>query len=328
MIFLISLGLAAAFAAASRKALKKRPYVFYAAAVLISAASGAFTFSGAPDWARLYVVPVFQRGAFATALFAVVMYAGALKNGSRLIKLLMPVRGELSIFAAILVFGHNIAYGKTYFRYLFASPERLDTQTLAAAVISLALLCLLIPLTVTSFPRVRKKMKARTWKKLQRTAYAYYALVYVHVMLLTVPAARAGRSGYALTVLAYSVVFLGYAAMRIRKALRKRPFAVMFSPYAGAAFALAAVCTVAFPAASAAEPGIEPTPLAAVAADTGTRRYNDGTYTGSGEGYNGSVTVSVTIENDAVTELAVAGHSDDKAYFGDAWDAIYPAVLE
>ena len=45
-------------------------------------------------------------------------------------------------------------------------------------------------LTVTSFPQVRKKMNAVKWKKLQRTAYIFYGLIYAHILLINVPYAR------------------------------------------------------------------------------------------------------------------------------------------
>ena len=69
-----------------------------------------------------------------------------------------------------------------------------------------------------SFKKVRKKMKASTWKKIQRTAYIFYALIYVHVLTFFIPKARMGREGYFLSIVAYSVVFISYAVFRIRKA--------------------------------------------------------------------------------------------------------------
>ena len=77
----------------------------------------------------------------------------------------------------------------------------------------------MIVLTVTSFPSVRKKMQAKKWKQLQRTAYVFYGLMYVHIMLINIPYARLGPGMYVANVVIYSIVFLGYAAMRISKAI-------------------------------------------------------------------------------------------------------------
>ena len=45
------------------------------------------------------------------------------------------------------------------------------------AIISLVLIIIMLVLTVTSFQAVRKKMKAKKWKQLQRTAYVFYGFV-------------------------------------------------------------------------------------------------------------------------------------------------------
>lgn len=217
MLFIIALAAAFAFAYCCGSVLKKRPYVFYLLAAAISVTVSAVTFHGLPQFVNTYIIGLFSRGAFATALWAVVMWTGALKNGSKLIKRLMPVRGELSILAAILTLGHNIGYGKTYFVRLFTNAGSMPTNQLAASIITIVMLVIMLPLTVISFPSVRKKIKARRWKQIQRTAYLFYALIYLHVMTLFVPYAINGRSGYLLSVIVYSAVFVGYAVCRIRK---------------------------------------------------------------------------------------------------------------
>lgn len=131
----------------------------------------------------------------------------------------MKIRGELSITAAILVLCHNFTYGITYFKMLFIKPEALSATQFTAALISLVLIIIMIVLTVTSFQAVRKKMKAKKWKQLQRTAYVFYGLMYVHIMLINIPYARLGLGTYIANVVIYSIVFLGYAAMRIAKAV-------------------------------------------------------------------------------------------------------------
>ena len=47
-------------------------------------------------------------------------------------------------------------------------------------------------------------------------------------------------------------------------------------------------------------------------------KYKDGTYTGSGKGYNGDITVSVTIAGDKITAVNVVSGSDDEPYFSTA----------
>jgi uncharacterized protein with FMN-binding domain len=131
----------------------------------------------------------------------------------------MPIRGELSILAAILTLGHNVGYGKTYFVRLFTDAESMGTSQLVASVLTVAMLLIVLPLTVLSFPSVRRRLQPKRWKSIQRLAYGFYALLYVHVMVLCVPQARMGRSGYLLNVAVYSLVFIGYAVCRVKKYL-------------------------------------------------------------------------------------------------------------
>lgn len=217
MLFIIAIACAVLFVYTCGDLLKKHPYVFYAGAVIITFVVFKGNFSGLPSWVNRFVIGIFSKGAFGTALFVIVMYTGAFKNGTKLIARLMKIRGELSIFAAILVLSHNLTYGKIYFRMLFTKPEVLPVNQRIAAVISLILILIMLVLTITSFPQIRRKMKAKRWKQLQRTAYLFYGLIYIHVMLINIPFAKRGADGYFLNVFVYSAVFLGYAAMRIRK---------------------------------------------------------------------------------------------------------------
>ena len=55
-----------------------------------------------------------------------------------------------------------------------------------------------------------------------------------------------------------------------------------------------------------------------VKAEAPKSKYKDGTYTGSGKGYNGDITVSVTIAGDKITAVNVVSGSDDEPYFSTA----------
>lgn len=257
MLFIISLALAAAFAFFCRKPLKKHPYIFYICAAAVTLAVSCMNFRGLPPFINTYITGLFTRGAFATGLWCVVMWTGALPNGSRAMKAFMPVRGELSILAAVLTLGHNIGFGRTYFVRLFTEPGKMSSSQTAAAVMTIIMLAVMIPLTVMSFPAVRKKFKASVWKKIQRTAYIFYALMYIHVMLLFIPMAKMNRDGYYLSVIVYSIVFVSYAVCRIRKAFfqscrkKNREYSKKLADVlciAGFAAAAAVPCVYAVPA--------------------------------------------------------------------------------
>ena len=219
MLFIISLIIVALFIYFLKDSLKKYANIFYIGAAVISIAVFLLEFLPMHLFVKNNILGIFAKGSLGTAMFVVVMYTGALPKGNKLIAPLMKIRGELSITAAILVLCHNFTYGMTYFRMLFTKTSLLSATQLAAAVISLVLIAIMIVLTVTSFPSVRKKMQAKKWKQLQRTAYVFYGLMYVHIMLINIPYARLGLGMYVANVVIYSIVFLVYAAMRISKAI-------------------------------------------------------------------------------------------------------------
>ena len=219
MLLIISLIIVFLFIYFLKDSLKKHAGIYYIGAAVISIAVFLIGFLPMSLFLKNNILGIFAKGSLGTAMFIAVMYAGALPKGSKLIAPLMKIRGELSITAAILVLCHNFTYGITYFKMLFIKPEALSATQLTAAIISLVLIIIMIVLTVTSFQAVRKKMKAKKWKQLQRTAYVFYGLMYVHIMLINIPYARLGLGTYIANVVIYSIVFLGYAAMRIAKAV-------------------------------------------------------------------------------------------------------------
>ena len=219
MLLIISLIIVSLFIYFLKDSLKKHAGIYYIGAVVISIAVFLIGFLPMPLFLKNNILGIFAKGSLGTAMFVAVMYAGALPKGSKLIAPLMKIRGELSITAAILVLCHNFTYGITYFKMLFIKPAALSATQLTAAIISLVLIIIMLVLTVTSFQAVRKKMKAKKWKQLQRTAYVFYGLMYVHIMLINIPYARLGLGTYIANVVIYSIVFLGYAAMRIAKAV-------------------------------------------------------------------------------------------------------------
>lgn len=250
MLLIISLVLAVAFVFLCGKALKKHPNLFYIGAGIITAVLALIPFDGVPDFVNNYILALFRRGSFATAIFIIVMYTGALKNGSALMKKLIVIRGELSIMASIMILCHNIFFGKIYFVRLFTSASTMPVTQLLAAIASLLMLVIMIPLAIMSFPKIRKKMKPKLWKRFQRFAYAFYALIYIHIFLLTYSSAQARRGDYALSLILYTIVFGVYLVMRVRKYLLKKNSNIKLALNAGsgicAAGIVGAVCLFIF----------------------------------------------------------------------------------
>lgn len=341
MPILLSLVLALLLSWYGGSAIKKHAPMFYCGAALLALTTIAVTWSGAdasfPGWMSNYVWPLLSHGSFASALFIIVMYMGALPNGTKAIKRLMPIRAELSIMASLLVLGHNIAYGRTYFVRLFTDTSKMSTTQRLAAICSLIMIAIMLPLMITSFKAVRKKMKPKSWKKLQRSAYVFYDLIYVHTMLLYVPMVQAGRSVYIVNVIVYSLIFISYAGMRIRKELlKKKRGASCILPVA--AVVCVAACVLGCIPWSALSPTEEPAvPAASVDNAEGNSdgkayaasevHYADGTHIGTGEGYNGTITVAVRIADGQITGVTVVSTSDDSSYWQSA-TAIIDEVVE
>ena len=181
MIFLIALLEAFLFVYFCKGAIKKHPGVFYVLSVAIIAFCACYKimnlYTVFPEWTYTYIISVFWRGAFATALFVIVMYIGALDRKSKIVKALMPIRGYLSIIACLITLAHSFAYGAYYIPTMINNPQELDLRGIIALIITFPLFTIMIILMVTSFIKVRKKMKPKVWKNVQRLSYPWFALL-------------------------------------------------------------------------------------------------------------------------------------------------------
>lgn len=217
MLFIISLIVALLIVGLFSEQIKKHAVACYVLSVVIGI--GIFVYSQlglkeyVPVLVHKYVATLFLKSSLSTALFTVIMYAAVLDKKKAFTKSIYRIRGELSIIACILTLAHNIIFGMTQFKILFTDPLSFETPKLIAAIISVILIVLMLPLMITSFKCVRKKMDYAVWKKVQRLAYVFYGLIYIHIMCLFVPKA----SEKILDIAAYSLVFIGYGILRVSK---------------------------------------------------------------------------------------------------------------
>ena len=320
MLFLTAILIAVLVAFCLDKPLKKCPAAFYITAAVLTAASVVITQSDvtiSSRFVRDYALGIFSRGALGTAFWAVVMWAGALPGGTAPIKKLMPIRGELSITAAILTFSHIIIYGMMYISNLIKG--RTGSDFVITSIVCIAMVLIMTPLTVMSLKKIRKKMNAKTWKKIQRLAYVFYALIYVHIMVLLVPKARKGRDGCFLSILVYSAVFIGYAVMRIRKyyIMRKKPEKKLVpNTVCACAFAL----PVALAGAVSHGTGTQPEKPSAVTGEKAatftfaseTTTVTEAAVTTVNGSKKSSVTTAVTTTETTATEAVTSNKKDEK----------------
>lgn len=272
MLFLISLALALAFVLLCGKILRKEPAPFYVLAAILSISAVCVTqfhLRGLPAWLNDYAVAQLTKGTLATACWAIVMWTGALPNGSKLMKYFMPVRGQLSVFAAILTLGHAVGFGISYI------PRWLKTPDLLNFTVAAVLMLIMCPLAVMSVRKIRSKMKPKNWKRWQRLAYIFYVFIPVHVYALNLAKARQGRPGAWFSLMVYAVVFIGWAVMRLRKwyLTAKKPAGKAILNAAAACSGLVLVCGTGFLARAQQQP--EPAALERTAPEIAVAEQTD-----------------------------------------------------
>jgi DMSO/TMAO reductase YedYZ heme-binding membrane subunit len=203
-----------------RRPIQALPVVFYLLAACICVVGLYLTVAPQPSPLFRGFAAVVQKGHLAVALFALVMYAGAFAEGSRLRKAFMPIRAELSIVASILVCGHFLPYLRNYLT-LIADPLALKPSVTASLAIACLLLLLLIPLATTSFNIIKRRMGIRAWRRLQLLAYPFFGLIYFHQLgYLLVPAAK-GTPDAILSIAVYTLLFVGYIILRVLSVIRQ-----------------------------------------------------------------------------------------------------------
>ena len=132
-------------------------------------------------WVLLAAVVFFQKlpfllpfikGYIGFSLFYVVMITGALNPKWKLTRKLQSVRAPYSILGFIFLLAHPLHY----------APEVLSGVREIPLPGVIAFL-VMVPLFVTSYMVIRKRMKAKTWKNLQKLAYISYAFILIHLIV-------------------------------------------------------------------------------------------------------------------------------------------------
>ncbi len=218
MDLLIALVFAVLFSFAFRNAIRKVPVVFYIIAVIIDAVFLFHILSNISVEANRLIQPYFYKGLFSYGLFTVVMFIGAFSRSSWIRKYLQPIRGELSVIAAILMYGHVVNYAGSYLVQVSTGVQALRANLVISLVVSVALVVILTILTVTSFEFIRRRMDSVHWKKIQWLAYPFFILIYIHLFLVLGPSAF-GFASPVVRVLIYTVILAAYLVLRIRRAV-------------------------------------------------------------------------------------------------------------
>ena len=217
MIVILTLLCSLAFFHFFGKAVKKKPAVLYGICILLSLASIFYPREGGLPFLDFFFQKIMQRGVLAGSLFILVMLAPVLPKHFSGRKTIYLLRGEMAISASLITLAHNLAFGGKYFGAVFFGQGHISLMELHAAIVSCLMILLLIPLTITSFPTVRRKMQAKTWKKVQNWSYLFYLLLYLHIFFIYQGALLRGKGEYFFTLMLYSFLFGFYGFLRIRQ---------------------------------------------------------------------------------------------------------------
>ena len=217
MIVILALICSLAFFRFFGKALKKKPAVLYGICILLSLVSIFYPREGGLPFLDFFFKKIMQRGVLAGSLFIWVMLAPVLPKSFSGRKTIYLLRGEMAICASLITLAHNLAFGGKYFGALFLGQGHISLMELHAAIVSCLMILLLIPLTVTSFQAVRRKMQGKTWKELQNWSYLFYLLLYLHIFFIYQGALIRGKGDYFFTLMLYSFIFGLYGFLRIRQ---------------------------------------------------------------------------------------------------------------
>lgn len=137
----------------------------------------------------------FYQGFVGLALFYVVMITGALSLKTNLRKKLNGVRKEYSIYGFIALSPHAL-------KFVWAWIQGTETFEWWG-VLSFAIM---IPLFVTSFYIIRKKMTPKGWKQLQSLAYLSYGLLFIHLIM---------RYTETVNLVVYLAMFVPYIGLKL-----------------------------------------------------------------------------------------------------------------
>lgn len=220
-IFACSLACTVLFAVFAGPAIRKNPWVCYVPAVVLMAMYWVGAAGMLPQGLREIAFLLMQKGTLAMALFTVVMFVGVFPRGSKARLRLGAARAELSIAACLMICGHMVAYAASYvpraFTVGFSNPF-----VVAGLLLAVVLAVLTAVLGVTSLSRVKARMAAAAWTRVQKLAYVFYGASYAHVLAMLLPSALGGGIAALQGVVVYTTVFAAYAALRIARAVADR----------------------------------------------------------------------------------------------------------
>lgn len=150
---------------------------------------------------ELPILTPLVKGFVGFAFFYVVMIAGALNPSWTLTKRLRSVRTSYSIIGFTILLAHPLSYA-----------AEVLAQTREIPWFGLGAFLVMIPLFITSYITIRKKMKPKTWVSLQKWAYLSYGLIFIHLIV---------NASSVQNRIAAILLFIPYVSLKLYKEFKK-----------------------------------------------------------------------------------------------------------
>ena len=222
MEIIIALILAIVISVVCKPAIKRWPVAWYIGIVVIDILYMSHMVANVSPVFDRALYAYFNRGLLAFGFFVVVMFIGVFDGSSKVRQHLNPIRGELSIIAALLCLPHIVNYLMVYLRRLFGGASGVVSNIAVSFVVAVIVTVILAVLTVTSFDRIRRAMTPAKWKRVQKWAYPFFILTYAHVVIAIGPSAFSGGGRARTSLIIYTVITVAYVALRLWKAARDK----------------------------------------------------------------------------------------------------------
>ncbi len=247
-----------------KEKIKKYPLVFYLIAIFLSVLTVIYK--------NIALSNVINTGYVSLVLFVIVMFLGALNRKKKNVAKMFAIRGVLSISAFIFLIPHAVVAFIGYASNFFTDW---------GIIFGIMAFVVMVPLFITSFLTIRKRLDAKDWKSLHKWSYFVYLATYIHLFLL----ANSSNQVF------YSLTFLVYTIIRFNK--------TKFSTALKYTFYLTAIVLTFI--LNQGNLFVQTQQI-----DIASLQFTDGTYTGNGTGYhNLQVSVTVSIKNNKITNIQV-----------------------
>lgn len=150
------------------KFIHKHEYKFYLGTLIVSAILIVLILIDIRVQNITFIYEVFYSGHLSFALFTLVMLGGVFKKKSKMSIYLIRIRREMAILGFLTLLPHA-------FLRMSTSLNGFNSTGLIAFLV-------IIPLVITSLPKVRRLMHPKTWKKVHYAAYFVYVMIYIHLV--------------------------------------------------------------------------------------------------------------------------------------------------